>query len=237
MAELDLLAKFESTFRGKPYRHRNSQLGNRIADFLFDDLYNLQADSRFRQDVDADRSALNPKGRSPGLKARRGDGSFGPVVPGHMPTLFPGHVVKTAPTAEVDIGAEVKILAKSMIKQLDRVISDLCGQSRHFKTKSPDAISVGIVGINLAPRYVSFEGGRSYPTGVPDHPHPADEADEAERRLVDLAEPCFDEFLILAFRATNSETYPFEWVNADKTRDAYAASLLRVLRTYARRAG
>ena len=235
MAEFRLLGRFESTFRGGPYLHRNSQIGNRIADYLFDDLYELQETSRFRQDVDAERSALNPKGISPGLRARRGDGSFGPVVPGRLPLPFPGHVIKKAPTAEVDIGCEVKILAKSMIKQLDRVISDLCGQSRHFKTKSPDAISVGLVGVNLAPTYVSYEGARTYPTGVPGHPHPVAEAPEAERRILELAEPCFDEFLVLAFRATNVIPYPFEWVNEGRTNDAYGSLLLRVLRSYARR--
>jgi hypothetical protein len=78
--EFSLLGKFESTFRDGPYRHRNPQLGNRVADFLFDDLYLLDPKSRFRDDVDRGRIALNPKGLSPGLKARRGDGSLGPVV-------------------------------------------------------------------------------------------------------------------------------------------------------------
>src|SRR5256885_13298107 len=39
-------------------------------------------------------------------------------------------------------------------------------------------------------------------------PHPIAEAPEAERRLRSSAEPCFDEFLVLAFRAEN--TPPFE---------------------------
>jgi hypothetical protein len=228
-----LLAKFEETFREGPYLHRNSQVGNRIADYLFDDLYLLSEDSRFRKDVDAKRVALNPKGVSPGLKARRGDGSFGPVIPGHTPQLVAGHVIPRAPTAEVDIGAEVKILAKAMIKQVDRVISDLCAQSRHFATKSPGALTVGIVGINVAREYVSYEGGREYPTGQYG-PHPAQEAPEAERRLLDQAQPCFTEFLPLAFRATNSRPYPFEWVSGSKTHDAYAAMLVRLVRAYGR---
>ncbi|MGI8929418.1 MAG: hypothetical protein ACR2H0_08160 [Candidatus Limnocylindrales bacterium] len=157
MTEFRLLQKFEDTFRNGPYLHRNSQLGNRIADYLFDDLYGLDERGVFRGDVDDGRSALNPKGVSPGLKVRRGDGSFGPIVPGYTARAYEGHIVSIAPTSEVDIGAEVKILAKAMIKQIDRVISDLCGQARHFRTKSPDAIAVGVVGLNLADRYVSFE--------------------------------------------------------------------------------
>jgi len=184
---------------------------------------------------DAMEAALNPKGISPGLNARRGDGSFGPVVPGHAPRVHAGHLVPVAPTAEVDIGAEVKILAKAMIKQLDRVISDLCGQAQHFKTKSPSAIPVGIVGLNMATHYVSFERDRSYPTDGRGAPHPSQEAPEAERRLLDRAEPCFEEFLVLPFRATNEPPYPFEWVTPQITRDRYAAMLVRLLRSYERR--
>jgi hypothetical protein len=234
MSEFRLLARFEETFRQGPYLHRNSQLGNRIADFLYDDLYLLDEESRFRNHVDAKLIALNPKGVSPGLKARRGDGSFGPIVPGYEPTALPGHVVPAAPTAEVDIGAEVKILAKAMIKQIDRVISDLCGQSRAFRIKSPDALTVGIVGVNVADSYVSFEGGRSYPTGAYG-PHPYQEAAEAERRLLSSAEPCFSEFLILPFKASNEPPFDFEWIRAARTRDGYAALLRRLLRAYERR--
>ncbi|OGN83433.1 MAG: hypothetical protein A2X23_04755 [Chloroflexi bacterium GWC2_73_18] len=229
-----LLEQFAETFRRGRYLHRNSQLGNRIADCLFEDLYALRAEGRFRMDVDACRSVLNPKGSSPGLRARRGDGSFGTVVPGRMPSKRTGFLVPTGPTASVDIGAEVKILAKAMIKQIDRVISDLCRQSGHFRTKSPHAVTVGIVGLNHADFAVSYEGGRSYPTGEYG-PHPIAEAPEAERRLRDSAEPCYDEFLILPFKATNVDPYPFEWVEPDRLRDAYGSMLVRLLGRYERR--
>ncbi|HVL53733.1 MAG TPA: hypothetical protein VM344_05680 [Vitreimonas sp.] len=233
MSDFRLLAKFEETFRQGPYLHRNSQLGNRIADFLFDDLYLLDPTSRFHLDVDAGRIALNPKGVSPGLRARRGDGSFGPVVPGYTPLPYIGHVIPVSPTAEVDLGAEVKILAKAMIKQIDRVISDLCGQSREFKTKSPDALTIGLIGLNVADRYVSFEGARRYPTG--DYgPHPYQEAPEAERRLLASAEPCYQEFLILPFRASNDPPFQFDWARERETRDRYGAMLTRLLRSYER---
>jgi hypothetical protein len=226
-----LLDRFEETFRGVPYYHRNSQLGNRIADYLFEDLYAVDPKSRLRIDVNAGRVVLNPKGVSPGLRARRGDGSLGPLIPGRFPRPFQGHAVPVGPTAEVDIGIEVKILAKAMIKQIDRVISDLCGQAHHFKTKSPEAITVGIVGLNLAPSYTSYESERAYPTGAYG-PHPVVEAPEAERRLRESAEPCFSEFLILPFKATNVSPYPFQWANLERTRDSYAAALSRLLRRY-----
>ena len=233
MNDFRLLKQFEETFRFGPYLHRNSQLGNRIADFLFDDLYDLDPLSKFRKDVDAGRIALNPKGVSPGLHARRGDGSMGPLVPGYRPRMHPNHAVPVGPTAEVDIGVEVKILAKAMIKQIDRVVSDLCGQSRQFKTKSPDAMTVEIVGLNVADRYVSFEGTRAYPTG-PYGPHPYLEAPEAERRLLLSAEPCYAEFLVLPFRAVNEPPYEFGWVRPRQTRDQYAALLARLIRGYSR---
>lgn len=122
-----------------------------------------------------------------------------------------------------------------MIKQIDRVISDLCGQAGQFKRKSPDAWTVGIVGINTADKYVSFEGTRTYPTGE-FGPHPASEAPEAERRLLATADPCFDEFLVLPFRATNLAPFNFEWANERRTRDDYGALLSRTLREYGRRA-
>jgi hypothetical protein len=207
--EYRLLTRFEQTFADGPYLHRNSQLGNRIADYLFDDLYALRGDSRLRHDVDGGRVVLNPKGVSPGLKVRRGDGSFGSILPGYSPLPRRGYLVPVGPTAGVEIGAEVKILAKAMIKQIDRVISDLCGQAHHFRSKSPHAVSLGIVGINFAPAYVSYEGARSFATGTYGPP-PFQEAPEATRRLMDRADGCFEEFLVLPFRATNSAPYPFE---------------------------
>jgi hypothetical protein len=226
-----LLERFEATFRAGPYLHRNSQLGNRIADFLFDDLYVLREGSRYRRDVDAGHHVLNPKGVSPGLRARRGDGSFGSILPGYVPRRLEPHLVGFGPTASPEIGAEVKILAKAMIKQIDRVISDLCGQASHFHTKNPHAVSVGIVGVNEAETYVSYEGERAYPTG-PYGPHPVQEAQEARHRLDGRADGCFDEFLVLRFRASNVPPYPFEWVDRTRTGDAYGAMLLRLLRRY-----
>jgi len=231
VTEYRLLRQFEKTFQSGPYLHRNSQLGNRIADRLYEDLYLLSDHSRLRRDVDLERAVLNPKGISTGLRARHGDGSFGPIVPGHSPRPQRDSSVPLGPTAQVKIGAEVKILAKAMIKQIDRVSSDLCGQSRHFKTKSPHAVTVGLVGINLAGQYVSYEGSRKYPTGEYG-PHPFQEAPEAERRLWLHAEPCYDEFLILPFVATNEPPFEFRWWDASRTRDQYSSMLVRVLDRY-----
>jgi len=225
-----LLRQFEATFRNGPYIHRNSQLGNRIADYLYEDLYALGLSAKFNGRVDARSHVLNPKGISPGIRARRGDGSFGDLIPGSRPLVFPDFRVARGPTADVEIGAEVKILAKAMIKQIDRVIGDLCRQADEFHHKSASAITVGIVGINFAESYVSHEGSRRYPTdGRSGNLHPAQEAGEAERRLL-RAEDSYSEFIELGFRATNEPPFNFEWVG--RVQENYAARLVRLARAY-----
>ena len=225
-----LLRQFEATFRDGPYIHRNSQLGNRIADYLYEDLYALGLSRKFNDRVDATSHVLNPKGISPGIRARRGDGSFGDLIPGSKAIVFPDFRVARGPTADVEIGAEVKILAKAMIKQIDRVIGDLCRQADQFHEKAAQAITVGIVGINFAEHYVSHEGDRRYPTdGKAGNLHPAQEAREAERRLLQ-AEDSYSEFIELGFRATNEPPYDFDWVG--RAQENYAARLVRILKEY-----
>jgi len=225
-----LLRQFEATFRNGPYIHRNSQLGNRIADCLYEDLYALGLSPKFNDGVDARTHVLNPKGISPGIKARRGDGSFGDLIPGAKSLVVPGFVVARGPTADVEIGAEVKILAKAMIKQIDRVIGDLRRQAEEFHQKSATSITVGIVGVNFTDRYVSYEGNRRYPTtGLSGNPHPAQEAPRAERELLHAAD-VYDEFIQLGFRATNEPPYDFAWAQPGRVHQDYAAALVRVLR-------
>ncbi len=227
-----LLRQFEATFRNGPYIHRNSQLGNRIADCMYEDLYAIGMSPKFNEGVDARTHVLNPKGISPGIHARRGDGSFGDLIPGAKSRVVPGFVVARGPTADVEIGAEVKILAKSMIKQIDRVIGDLGRQANEFHQKSRSALTVGIVGINFAEQYVSHEGERRYPTtGVSGNLHPAQEAHAAEREILHAAD-AYDEFIQLGFRAANEPPYDFEWVNEQRTRDDYASRLVRLLKAY-----
>ncbi len=227
-----LLRQFEATFRQGPYIHRNSQLGNRIADFLYEDLYGVERSPRFNDGVDSQKHVLNPKGISPGIRARRGDGSFGDLIPGALAVRSPGYVVSRGPTADVEIGAEVKIVAKSMGKQIDRVIGDLRRQADQFHRKSAKAVTVGIVGVNFTDRYISHEGERTYlTTGLTGSPHPGQEALWAERELLKAAD-AFDEFVQLGFRATNEPPYDFEWMNLKRTEDAYAACLVRILKAY-----
>jgi hypothetical protein len=227
-----LLRQFEATFRNGPYIHRNSQLGNRIADYLYEDLYSLGFSRRFNDRVDARSHVLNLTNVSPGIRARRGDGSFGDLVPGAPAMLVPGFRVARGPTADVEIGAEVKILAKAMIKQIDRVVGDLRRQADQFHEKSTSALTFGIVGVNFSEHYLSYEGDRRYPTdGTSGNLHPIQEATRAERELLH-AEDAYTEFIQLGFRATNEPPFEFQWNDLQRTQANYASRLLRLLKGY-----
>jgi len=203
---------------------------------LFEDLYSIGRSAKFCAAVDGRRSVLNAQNRATGIKARRGDGTLGEIIPGEQAVSDAGYVVARGPIASIEIGVEVKILAKAMIKQIDRVTGDLLKQVEHFKRKHGNPICVGIVGINHAERAVSYEGERATrTTGKGGFPHPIQEAEEAEKRLADNAAARFDEFIFLRYRAVNEAPFPFEWVDFDATRRDYASALLRISQEYERR--
>jgi hypothetical protein len=123
----------------------------------------------------------------------------------------------------------VKIIQKAMIRQIDRVVNDLKGQVTQFRSRGGKPTTIGIVGVNCASHYVSYEADKEWPTtGIGRHKHPHQEADETISRLQSLAAPSFDEFLILRFSATNSSPYPFSWVDPKETEMDYGAALARV---------
>lgn len=230
--EYNLLDAFRGLFDGVKYEHRRSTLGDHVASFLFEDLVGIGRSAKLVERVRSGLAVVNAANVTVGRKARRGDGTFGDLVPGVCAAVVPGYVVQRGRIAAVDIGAETKILAKAMIKQIDRVISDLQRQAEHFRGTNPRALCVGIVGINRAEQYVSFEGTRRFKTDGRKHKHPAQEAVEAESRLLERARGAFDEFLVLRFRATNSRPYPFEWVDHAETEIEYGAALVRLSREY-----
>lgn len=224
-----LLEKFRGLFEGKIFRHRSSNQGDLVAIQFFEDLYDLGRSTKYVDRVDQGISVLNIQNRRHGVKARRGDGSFGEIVPGSKPISDEGYKVQRGPIATIEIGIEVKIIQKAMIRQIDRVINDLKSQAVHFGSKGGRATTVGIIGVNRAPSYVSYEADKAWPTtGLGRHKHPYQEADETIRRLEALAAPHFDEFLVLQFIATNDPPYPFEWVDNDRTQLDYGATLARV---------
>jgi hypothetical protein len=200
---------------------------------LYEDLYAINRSPKLAEVMRLRKSVLNAQNRTRGIRARRGDGTFGEIIPGEEPDTDDGFAVARGPIATVEIGVEVKILAKAMIKQIDRVTGDLLKQVAHFKRSGQTAISVGIVGINHATYTVGYEKDRTTrTTGRGGFPHPFQEADDAERRLRVDASPAFDEFIVLRYRATNEAPFPFEWVDYNATRQDYAAALARISREY-----
>ena len=230
-----LLDRFRSTFEGKKYLHRSSTLGDAVASELSEDLLNLGA-SQALVDRIRDRSrVLNLQNRRRGIAARRGDATFGERIPNTEASLEAGFEVARGQIATVEIGVEVKILNKAMIKQIGRVASDLRAQVEEFGHGGGQPICVGLVGINAASRVTTYEGERAYTTDGRKNKHPAQEAETAESRLLAEARPAFDEFVILRFRATNEAPFVFEWVDEEGTEHDYGASLVRISREYASR--
>lgn len=200
---------------------------------LYEDLHSINRSPKLIKAIRLQESVLNVQNRTQGIRARRGDGTFGQVIPGEKPIGDAGFVVARGPIATVEIGVEVKILAKAMIKQIDRVTGDLQKQVAHFKRGGKTAISVAIVGINHAPYTVAYEGEDvTRTTGKGGFLHPIQEAAKAEARLRADAAPAFDEFIVLPYRATNEDPFPFGWVDYDATRQDYGAALARISREY-----
>lgn len=231
-----LLTEFEGLFKGLRYKHRNSTLGDHVAGFLYEDLVDLGRSPKLVHRAKSHERILNKKNKTIGKKARRGDGTFGERVPSVTPVGYAGLHVAVGEVATVEIGVEVKILAKAMIKQIDRVCSDMRNQMLEFRKHGGDPICVAIVGINHAANYTSYEKDKEWPTlGTGGHRHPIQEAGEAETRIIEHVAPHFFETIILRFVATNVPPYPFHWTNRTATEREYSAALVRMSIEYERR--
>jgi hypothetical protein len=236
-SDYSLLSEFRKLFEGRPYLHRNSSQGDKAVRYLYEDLRKLNKSEILSRRIDAKTRVVNTTNKTVGIKSRRGDGAFGELVPVAVALTDAGFLVARGPLSAIEIGAETKILAKAMIKQIDRVISDLKRQVEEFE-KNANPICIAVVGVNHAVGYTSFEGIRSFSTnGTSKFRHPSQEAAEAIRRLETLARPAFDEFLILRFVATNVEPFPFSWINEQETLLQYSALLTRVSKLYDQRFG
>jgi hypothetical protein len=230
-----LLRTFRGLFEGKPYLHRKSNLGDLVASQLYEDLVAIEKSQKLVERVKHHERVVNVRNIMTGKPGRRGDGTFGELVPATVAVIEKGMLVARGPVATIEIGAETKILAKAMIKQIDRVITDLINQVTQFKRGGGSPICVGFIGINFADHYVSFEGRKRWPTDGKKYKHPIQEAAQAEQRLTEKARSAFDEFQFLRFRAKNAKPYPFEWVDLANTEMEYSALLTRVSREYDRR--
>lgn len=231
-----VLHKFRALFEGVPYRHRASNQGDWVASFLVDDMYSLRQSEKLVSRVDAQKRVLNTQNKTVGKAHRRGDGTFGVIVPHEAAVTLPEYDVSFAAVANVEIGTETKIMAKAMIKQLDRVGTDMINQAAEFRRHGNNPICVGIVGINRAHMYTGLEGDREWrTTGQGGHRHPAQEAEEAESRLLARVLPYFDEVVVLRFLATNEPPHVFDWFDQQVTEREYGAALVRLCSLYERR--
>lgn len=229
-----LLAAFEALFQGTVYKHRSSILGNLVAMRLYEDLYEHGNSSSLNQCVDDGKCVVNVAGSTRGVDVRRGDGTFGAIVPSSTATPAEGFTVLQGMVALTHIGAEFKIIATAHLKQIDRVLTDLTGSAATLKEKSAQAITVGFAAVNYSERWTGMEGTRSFP--VERTPKRALEAsEETSRRLLQVARPAFDEFVLLKFKATNQEPLPFSWMNAKGTAADYGAAVVRIADLYEKR--
>ncbi len=83
---------------------------------LYEDLYTINRSPKLVEAIRLQSSVLNAQNRTRGVKARRGDGTFGEIIPGEEQLVDAGFVTARGPIATTEIGVEVKILAKAMIK-------------------------------------------------------------------------------------------------------------------------
>lgn len=90
----------------------------------------------FAERVNAQRCVLNVANKRRGIDARRGDGAFGEIIPNEEAIHDAGYAVSRGPIATVEIGCEVKILAKAMIKQTPSTKSNIVYWRRHMNVRA-----------------------------------------------------------------------------------------------------
>ncbi len=229
------LDDFRDLFLGGVYRHRLSTNGDRVAHGLYEDLLNIGRSKKFVSGVTVGSRVVNAANRATGIKARRGDGSFGERLPHVTPQMLPGHAVKRGPIANIEVGVETKILATAIGKQIQERISSLIEQAQAFRRKNSDCICVALVGINYAPHYVAYEGERTTETDGAKYPHPIQQAAKAEAKVRLELKDVFEEVVVLPFIATNKEPFEFDWVNLSAVANEYSAALIRISKEYERR--
>jgi hypothetical protein len=233
-----LLERFRALFEGNKYVHRDSSLGDSVAVYLTEDIYALHKSAKIDARIKSGDRVQNTQNKRRGIIARRGDGTFGELIPGVQPLWEKGYQVARGPIATVEIGVEVKVLCKAMVRQIDRVMQNMEDQVKQFRLGGGQPLSICIVGINHAKQYVSYEGNVEWPTtGKGRHKHPYQEAAEVETRIRARVAPQYDDVIFLRFQATNVPPFKFEWVDAKATELDYAAVLTRTIRNYEKRFG
>jgi hypothetical protein len=96
-----LLTEFQNLFDGQAYLHRNSSLGDFVAMHLYEDLVVLDKSAKLKTRVASKEWVLNTANKRQGIRARRGDGTFGEIVPNERPITDPGYLVSRGKVATV----------------------------------------------------------------------------------------------------------------------------------------
>lgn len=81
LPEFALLRTFRAVFDGTKYNHRNASLGNLVATQLYEDLVSLGLSKALTNRVHRHQCVVNVKNLPTGKVFRRGDGTFGELVP------------------------------------------------------------------------------------------------------------------------------------------------------------
>ena len=68
-------------FEGTQYKHRDSSLGDFVAGHLYEDLTTIGKSSKLTARVQSRDRVINQANRAIGRKSRRGDGTFGELIP------------------------------------------------------------------------------------------------------------------------------------------------------------
>lgn len=225
-----LLQAFRSTFERVVYKHRNSTVGNRIGRELFEDLVRHEVSAALLDHVRDRRCVVSRGGKIHGRLIRRNDSVFGRPPAGVVVAApMSRFAVPEGAVAEPRIGCEVKILAKAQLKQIDRVLSDLENFALRMNRLNRKCVNVAVVGVNHESDYVGYEGERTF-RGRLGREEPA----AVIGRLAGLSD-YYDELLILGFRATNQDPFPFRWIGPRKIELDYGAALTRVGERYQER--
>jgi hypothetical protein len=151
-----LLKKFEMLFDGVRYVHRRSNQGDIVASELVEDILDNRLSGLIAARVESGKLVYNRANQPTGIKARRGDGTFGEVVPNIVISVDAGHSVSRGLVATIEVVIEVNVLAKAFMKQIDRVTGDLQKQVSFFKKSGGNPVTVGIVGVNHADSYLGI---------------------------------------------------------------------------------
>src|ERR1700684_842797 len=95
-----LLTECRRLFEGKLYKHRASNQGDFVAMHLYEDLVTINRSVKLIDAVVSRKDrVLNVQNKRRGVTARRGDGTFGEIIPGETAIIDPGYLVARGPIA------------------------------------------------------------------------------------------------------------------------------------------